>query len=151
MTLSFTVKFQERYRDSKERTADLTRIVRGEFPLFSSKKYFINSIFQDGYFRMDLPSHFQNLKTFPAPTFHKLQDRDPKNHNDDFWLQCLTIIFGIDINVMRLSIESNERRARGQVPILWAPVPLSSWRKTSKGTGAHIMGTCPPILLASSE
>ena len=80
-----------------------------------------------------------------------------------------------------LSIESNGRRARGQVPILWAPVSLSSWRalgdqiksileaksysefgkepmikhwkqwKTSKGTGAHIIGTCLPLLLASSK
>ena len=64
--------------------------------------------------------------------------------------QCLTIICVIDINLMRLSIESNERRARGQVPILRAFDSLSSWRTTSKGTSAHVMGTCPPILLSSS-
>ena len=42
--------------------------------------------------------------------------------------QWLTMIFVIDISLIRLSIESNERRARGQVPMLWAPVSLSSWR-----------------------
>ena len=36
-----------------------------------------------------------------------------------------------------------DRRIGGQVPIIWAPVPLLVFRQEDRGTDAHNMGTCP--------
>ena len=39
--------------------------------------------------------------------------------------------------------EELAKRITGQVPIIWAPVPLLVFRQEDRGTGAHNMGTCP--------
>ena len=39
--------------------------------------------------------------------------------------------------------EKLAKRIGGQVPIIWAPVPLLVFRQEDRGKGAHNIGTCP--------
>ena len=46
------------------------------------------------------------------------------------------------MKVTHLGHPELDKRIGGQVPIIWAPVPLLVFRQEDRGTGAHDMGTC---------
>ena len=49
----------------------------------------------------------------------------------------------MDMKPSYIGPEELAKRIGGQVPIIWAPVPLLVFRREDMGTGAHYMGTCP--------